>query len=80
MEDIDVSTTLVCCSSDNTPLVMDFSRPGKEWRCPTCGRFTEFFDDHKHLKPSQISETSKQAYIDAGGKWEPVSEAGGEKC
>jgi predicted RNA-binding Zn-ribbon protein involved in translation (DUF1610 family) len=32
---------------DDVELVLDFSRPRYEFRCPKCGRFEEFFGKRK---------------------------------
>lgn len=31
------------CPDDGAPVVIDFSQPGMEWRCPECGQFYRFF-------------------------------------
>jgi len=38
---------------------MDFSQFQKEWRCPKCGDFTEFFDRHKNLYEHELTEEAK---------------------
>jgi hypothetical protein len=48
------NSTWCCCTDCRCALVGDFSVRGKEWRCPNCGEFTEFFDRHSHLTVAEI--------------------------
>lgn len=61
MKEFDPESDVILCVDCETPLVSDFSRPGKEWRCPKCGRFTEFFDDHLHRKYGELNDEQKKA-------------------
>lgn len=65
-----INDNFVGCSKCRVPLVIDFSRPGMEWRCPKCGEFTQFFDDHINQKWEKYTEEQQKFYTDAMAKKE----------
>lgn len=46
-----MTAPVACCPRDETPLVLTFQMPGKEFYCMTCGRWWEF------LQPTGKPET-----------------------
>lgn len=53
------------CSDCDLPLFLDFTRPGKEWWCAKCGRFTAFFDGH-HSRAKELTP-EQQEWFDSKG-------------
>ena len=55
----------VCCGF---ALKEDYSRPGKEWSCPTCNRFYDIFDDYAEQAIDTMTDEQKAIASDRGWK------------
>lgn len=52
-----------CCGG---ALTLDFSVPGREYKCPTCGAYYEFFDGFQRLSLAAMTEAQKQLAAERG--------------